>query len=232
MADGVFEQQEKAADSSAKAWLEEPLGRFPDLYAAPAPWGYNPSKWSQRVLISLVALPAFAAALYMGLFQLGLLRGVWDPVFGKQSEEVLLSDVSHTMTGWFRIPDSVLGALAYLGDIVFALAGSTRRWQYRPWLVMLFGLDVIPLGIVSAILVFMQGMVVNAWCFLCLFCAVISLVLVVLAYDEVWSCLLYLRRVRRLSGSGRELWRVFWGNPSAFGERAAIQLAEARGGRG
>jgi hypothetical protein len=35
------------------------------------------------------------------------------------------------MRRWFRIPDAALGAIAYLGDLVFGLAGSTRRWQDR-----------------------------------------------------------------------------------------------------
>jgi hypothetical protein len=78
-------------------------------------------------------------------------------------------------------------------------------------MVMLFGLDVIPLGIVSAVLVFMQGTVVGAWCFLCLVTAVISLILVWLAYDEVWSSLKYLMRVWRRTRDRSVLWDVFWG---------------------
>ena len=156
-------------------------------------------------------------SIYMGLFQWNLIGSVWDPVFGVQSENVLKSDVSHTMSGWFRLPDAILGALAYLGDVIFALAGSTRRWQYRPWLVLIFGIDVIPLGIVSAVLVFMQGAVVDNWCFLCLITAVISLILVVMAYDEVWTCILYLRRVWRRTKSPRIFWLAFWGYPTDVG---------------
>src|SRR5688500_19879522 len=101
------------------------------------------------------------------------------------------------MRSWMLIPDAALGAIAYLGDAIYGLAGTTRRWQYRPWMVLLFGLDVIPLGIVSAVLVVMQGTVVGAWCFLCLVTAVISLLRVALAYDEVCSSLLYRKRVWR-----------------------------------
>jgi len=172
-------------------------------------------------------VPGVVLSAYMGLFQLGLLPGVWDPVFGDGSRRVLTSDVSHAMSGWMRMPDAILGSLAYLGDIVFALAGSTRRWQYRPWLVVVFGIDVIPLGIVSALLVVMQGAVVGAWCFLCLVTAVISLALVVLAYDEVWSCLRYLHGVHRESRSLRTLWDTFVGRPSEVAERVARQMAEA-----
>jgi hypothetical protein len=41
--------------------------------------------------------------------------------------------------------------------------------------------------------------------------AVISLVLVALAYDEVWSCIAYLHRVWKHTRSKRVLWDVFWG---------------------
>jgi len=202
------------------------------LNAIPEPWEYNPSKWSQRVRIILVASVAFFIAVYMGLYQWRLIDSVWDPVFGKQSMQVLDSDVSHKITSWVRIPDSILGALAYLGDIIFALAGSTRRWHNRPWLVVVFGLDVIPLGLVSAILVFMQGFVVDAWCFLCLVSAVISLVLVVLAYDEVWSSLLFVYRVWKRSKKFSVVWDTFWGRPSKIAHEVGSQMARRRDWRG
>lgn len=195
----------------------------PDLKAAPEPWDYNPSSWRHRVPICLLAGVAFVIAAYMGLYQWRLIGGAWDPVFGGQTIEVLDSEVSHRMRRWFGIPDAVLGALAYLGDAVFGLAGSERRWQFRPWMVVLFGIDVIPLGGVSAVLVFMQGAVVGAWCFLCLVTAAISLILVYLAYDEVWSCLVYLRRVWERGRSVRTLWDAFWGRPS----EAAFEAGES-----
>jgi len=199
-----------------------------DMHANPKPWDYNPSAWHQRGLIALIAVPAFVAAVYMGMFQWGLVDTAWDPVFGEQSAAVLKSDLSHRMSSWFRVPDAVLGALAYLGDIVFALAGSTRRWQFRPWLVLLFGVDVIPLGIVSALLVVAQGTIVGSWCFLCLFTAVISLVLVFLAYDAVWSSLLYLHRVYRKSGSWSVFWKAFWGFPTEAGFEAGEELSRPK----
>jgi uncharacterized membrane protein len=165
---------------------------------------------------------AFLIASYMALYQWRLIADVWDPVFGGQSRQVLDSEVSEQMRRWFRVPDAAFGALAYLGDLIFGLAGSTRRWQYRPWMVLLFGLDVIPLGIVSAVLVVLQGTAVGAWCFLCLVTAAISLLLVLLSYDEVWSTILYLHRVRRKTGSLRAVWDAFCGRPSRAAEDAAL----------
>src|SRR5687768_14770282 len=126
-----------------------------NLEATPYPWDYNPSSWTQRIKVALLAFVAFIIAVYLGLYQWGLVDQVWDPIWGGQTARVLTSEVSHRMTDWIRIPDAILGALAYLGDVIFALAGSTRRWQDRPWLVVVFGIDVIPLGIVSAVLVFL-----------------------------------------------------------------------------
>lgn len=191
-----------------------PEVRSQDLNAVPAPWDYNPSSWIQRVRVAALAFLAFLIAAYLALYQWRIVPSVWDPVFGDRSMRVLDSQVSETMRAWLRIPDGALGAIAYLSDAIFALAGSTRRWQYRPWLVVLFGLDVIPLGGVSAILVLLQVTVVGSYCFLCLVTAAISLLLIVLAYDEVWSCLIYLRRVWTRTRNRKLLWDTFWGRAS------------------
>ena len=204
------------------AWRRQPL-ETPVL-----PWGYNPSAWSQRVPIALVALIAFLISTYMGLYQWKLIGSAWDPVFGAQTEKVLDSNVSEKMRLWFLIPDAFFGSLAYLGDAIFGMAGSTRRWQYRPWLVILFGIDVIPLGIVSAVLVVLQGTVVGSWCFLCLVTAVLSLILVYWAYDEVWSCLLYLWRVWKKTGSPRIVWKTFCGRATPEAAEVAYEMTRGR----
>lgn len=205
---------------------DEAARREVDLSAPPAPWDYNPSAWDQRVRVSLVAILGVIGSAYLALYQWGLIETVWDPFFGDGTHNVLTSEVSHTMTLWIRLPDAALGTLAYLGDILFALAGSTRRWQYRPWLVVLFGIDVIPLGIVSVILVVLQGTIVGYWCTICLATAVVSIVLIGLAYDEVWSSLLYLRAVWKRTSSVGDWVKVFLGNPSEAAHEAAMEILE------
>lgn len=204
------------------------MKRHYHLDVNPRPWSYNPSAWKQRIIICCIAAIAVLIALYMGLYQWRIIDHVWDPVFGDQTEKVLDSNVSHILRKWFRIPDAIMGAFAYLGDILFALAGSTRRWQDRPWLVILFGLDVIPLGGVSAVLVFMQGAVVGSWCFLCLVTAVISIVLIFLAYDEIWSCILYLHTVWKKTKNKRLLWNTFWGRASEIAYEAGEELIKLK----
>lgn len=194
-----------------------------DLEVHAPPFRRNPSAWNQRLPICILAGIATVIASYMGLYQWGLITSVWDPFFGDGTETVLRSKAAGTMDRWLHVPDAAFGAWGYLSEAILGLAGSTRRWQYRPWMVILFGIDVIPLGGVSAILVICQGFIVGAWCTLCLVTAAISFVLVFLAYDEVWASLRYLQRVWRQTHDRRLLWRVFWGYASAEADRLALQ---------
>jgi uncharacterized membrane protein len=196
-----------------------------------ARFGYNPSGWRERILITLGAMLAFFIAVYLALYQWRLIPFVWDPIFGEQSHAVLDSDVSHQMKAWFGIPDAALGAYAYLVDAVLCLAGSTRRWQYRPWVVFLFGIAVIPLGIVSATLVALQGTIVGAWCFLCLVTAAISLWLVWMAYDEVWLSLLLVWGVWKRTRSVDAVWQTLWGRPSRVAAEVAQGIIEYKPGQ-
>jgi len=208
--------------------ISQPVRNHSDRDRPVTPWPYNPSAWSQRVPICLLAFVGFLIATYMGLYQWRLVGHVWDPVFGDGSVQVLDSELAQTMDRWIGLPDAVFGALAYLGDAILGLAGSTRRWQYRPWLVILFGIDVIPLGFVSAILVICQGAIVGHWCFLCLVTAAISLILVYWAYDEVYSSLLYLYRVWKKSRSGRTLWLALCGYPSPVAVEVGEEMLQER----
>lgn len=178
------------------------------------PFDRNPSAWRQRVPICLLAFVGTLISSYLALFQLELVGSIWDPLFGQGSERVLTSDAAKAMDRLLHVPDAAFGAWAYLSEAIFGLVGSTRRWQFRPWMVVLFGIDVIPLGLVSAGLVLTQGFIVGEWCTLCLVTAVISLTLVVLAYDEVWASLRYLGRVWKTHHDRKLLWDVFCGRAS------------------
>lgn len=203
----------------------------PNLPSHPArPWDYNPSSWNQRVRIGLIALVAAFIALYLGLYQWRVIGSVWDPVFGDGTKNVLDSDLSHQFTSWIRVPDAILGVFAYLSDAIFAIAGSERRWQDRPWLVILFGIDVIPLGIVSIILVILQGIAVKFWCFLCLMTAAISLILILMAYDEVITSCIYLYEIKK-RGHWKTVWWAFWGYPSVEALEAGEAALQKRSNR-
>jgi uncharacterized membrane protein len=203
--------------------------RVDDLDVAAPPYRRNPSEWPQRIPIAILATIAAGISVYLALYQWRLIDAVWDPLFGRGSERVLDSQASHAMQRVLGIPDAALGALAYVADGVLCMAGSTRRWQFRPYLVFLFGLVVIPLGIVSIILVVLQGVVIGSWCSLCLLTALISVALIVLAHNEIWATIKYLQRVHRATGSRKKLWATICGRYVA--EADAVALLGAREGK-
>lgn len=194
-------------------------------YAREPTFERNPSSMRQRIPIACLAAFATVISIYLAAFQWGWVDSVWDPLFGSGTETVLSSRESETMHRWIGIPDAALGAWAYLTEVVLSLAGSERRWQFRPWLVVLFGLDVIPLGLVSTALVVVQGVSIGSWCFLCLVTAVVSLVMIPLAADEVWGTFRYLRAVWRRTHDARILWDTFIGRPTEAGRAVADEVA-------
>lgn len=193
-----------------------------DLNAPAFPLKKNPSAWSHRIKVALLACVGAILAAYMSLYQLHLIDSVWDPVFGQGTERMLTSKVADVMNLVFHVPDALLGALAYVVEIILALAGSSRRWQYRPWLVVWFGLNVVGLAFVSAALVCAQGLIVHSWCFLCLITAAVSFSLLALSVEEVYACLHYLWRVWKHSASLGTVWDTFWGRASPAAEAAAL----------
>lgn len=173
---------------------------------APPGWSSNPSAWSQRLPIIGIALIGVAVSSYLALFQLGYLETVWEPFFGNGSRKILESRISKMISPG-PIPDAALGTIGYLTDAVTGAIGGQERWRQRPWIVVIFGIAVGPLGAVSIALVVIQPVLVNAWCTLCLVSAVISLAMIGPALDETLASLQYLRHV---SDRGGSVWRAFW----------------------
>ncbi len=108
----------------------------------------------------------------------------------------------------YAIPDALLGAFGYVLDVVTGIIGKTDRWKTKPWIVILFGFAVGPLGLVSVVLVIIQPVLVGAWCTLCIVTAIISVVMISPAMDELLASFQYLQRVKR---SGQSIWKAFWG---------------------
>lgn len=153
--------------------------------------------------IVILALFGFAIAVYLSLFQVDVLDSVWEPFFGDGSRTVLTSSVSHLLP----VPDAALGAAGYLVDAVTGVIGGTDRWRRMPWLVVLFGLAVGPLGAASIVLVVLQPVMFDSFCTLCLASAVVSVLMIGPAMDEVLASIQVLRRSRE---QGDSVWRAFW----------------------
>lgn len=171
--------------------------------AVPPGWSYNPSAWSQRAPIIVLAFVSFLASRYMASYQLGYIDSAWDPFFGNGTARVLESEVSRA----WPVSDAGLGAATYMIEVLMGLMGDKRRWRTMPWMVAGFGIVVVPLGIVSIALIIMQPLAVGAWCSLCLFSAAAMLLMIPLSLDEVVAMVQLIIRKKR---EGLSAWRVFW----------------------
>lgn len=167
----------------------------------PPGWSYNPSSWAQRIPIAAFALVGWLASRYLAAYQLGHIDTVWDPFFGDGTLRVITSNVSQS----FPVSDAGLGSLAYVTEALLTCQGGERRWRTSPWMVIVFGILVIPLSLVSITLIILQPLVVGAWCSLCLFTAFCMLLPIALGIDEVAAVLQYLRYSKE-----KPFWKLFF----------------------
>ena len=185
----------------------------------PLGWSYNPSTWLQRAPVLALALFSFLMSRYMAAFQLGHVPWAWDPIFGNGTVLVLTSTVSKA----FPVSDAGLGAFIYLVELLSGFMGDPRRWRTMPWMVAIFGLLVVPLGIVSVGLIIMQPVVVGAWCTFCLLSALFMLIMVALSLDEVIAMLQFLLQTHH---AGKSVWRTFWLGGNALGDNLTPRRPE------
>lgn len=141
----------------------------------------SPSRWSRRLPLVGLALLGFAIASYLALYQWGLFPTVWEPFFGSGSRVILHSGISRLLP----IPDAALGAIGYLVEVVAGMIGGSERYRTLPGAVIVMGLAVLGMGAASLLLIVLQAFVYRQFCTLCLASAVISLVILPLAWPEI-----------------------------------------------
>jgi len=169
----------------------------------PPGWTYNPSAWHQRIPVIFFAVVGWFIARYLASFQLHYTTSVWDPFFGMGTEKVITSMISQD----FPVSDAGLGAMAYSLEAIMGAKGGVRRWHTMPWIVVIFGILVVPLGFTSIVLVMLQPIAVGAWCGLCLIIATCMLIMLALTVDEVIAVCQYLRRITH---EKKPFWRTFF----------------------
>jgi hypothetical protein len=98
------------------------------------PSGFDeiPLRWSRRIPIVALACVGLCVSVYLTLYQVDVLPGVWDPFL--QSTKVL---------AYLGIPDAALGALAYGVEIILSLIGGRQKWRTMPWTVLAFGVGIL-----------------------------------------------------------------------------------------
>jgi hypothetical protein len=185
----------------------------------PPGWSYNPSAWVQRLPIIALALLGLFVARYLAAYQLGTINGVWEPFFAGSAddprngtEEIITSHVSEA----WPVSDGAVGAYTYMLEILTGIVGSRCRWRTMPWLVVLFGLMIAPLGITSIFFVIIQPIAIGTWSTLALIGAAAMLIQIPYSLDELLATLQFMRRRVR---AGRSWLRIFLFGDTDEGER-------------
>ena len=163
----------------------------------PPGWSYNPSTWSQRMPIIVLAILGLYVSRYLAAYQLGYIPSVWDPFFAGSptdpkngTEEIITSWVSKA----WPVSDAAVGGYTYLLEILTGIVGSRMRWRTMPWLVVLFGLMIAPLGITSIFFIIIQPVVIGTWSIVALIGAAAVLIQIPYSLDELLATLQFLRR--------------------------------------
>lgn len=189
----------------------------------PPGWSYSPSSWFQRLPIIILAFVGFFISRYLCAYQLGHIDGVWEPFFEGSlqdpqngTEEIITSSVSKA----WPVPDAGLGAMTYALEILTGVMGSSRRWRTMPWLVMLFGILIVPLGIVSIFFIIIQPILLGTWCTLCLIAAAAMLIQIPYSIDELIATSEFLYRRKK---QGRSLLRVFFQGDTDEGKWETVE---------
>jgi nucleoside-diphosphate-sugar epimerase len=189
-----------------------PLARVsgPDV---PPGWDWNPSAPGARVIIVTLAFVGLFVSRHLAAYQLGHVESAWDPFFGEGTERIVTSRASEV----WPVSDAALGATVYLMEILIGVTGDRRRWRTMPWLVLLFGVLIVPLGGVSIFFIIIQPVLIGTWCTLCLLAAAAMLLQIPYALNEMLATLQFLKDRRR---KGRPLWHVLFRGDTLEGGRA------------
>ena len=174
----------------------------------PLGWSYSPSTYLQRLPIIALGAAGFLISRHLAAYQLGHIDGAWEPFFAgagglNGTEMIITSDVSKA----WPVADAGLGAVTYLFEVLMGVMGGRNRWRTMPWMVAMFGVVVVPLGVVSIYFIIIQPIVIGTWCSLCLLAGIAMLVMIPYTLDELVAMGQFLAQsVRR----GESFWRTFF----------------------
>jgi nucleoside-diphosphate-sugar epimerase/uncharacterized membrane protein len=179
-----------------------------DTSDMPPGWSYSPSTYLQRLPIIALGAIGFVIARTLAAYQLGHIDGVWEPFFSGDAvrngtEFIITSDVSKA----WPVADGGLGATSYMFEVLMGVMGGRARWRTMPWMVLLFGIVVVPLGVVSIYFIIIQPIEIGTYCTLCLLAGLAMLIMIPYALDELVAMGQFLvLNTRR----GRPFWRSFF----------------------
>ena len=185
------------------------MAAMSDHSDVPPGWSYSPSTYLQRLPIIVLGAVGWLIARVLTAYQLGHIDAVWEPFFAGSApplngtEQIITSEVSKA----WPVADAGLGAVAYAFEVLMGVMGDRRRWRTMPWMVVMFGITVVPLGVVSIYFIVIQPIVIGTWCTLCLVTAAAMLVMIPYSLDELVATGQFLVQSWR---RGEPFWRTFF----------------------
>ncbi len=175
----------------------------------PKGWDYSPSDWFQRLPVIILAVVGLIVARYLTAYQLEAIDHVWEPFFPgtladkNGTEQIITSSVSKA----WPVPDAGVGALTYALEILVGVIGSSRRWRTMPWLVVVFGIMIVPLGAISIFFIVIQPIVIGTYSTLALIAAAAMVWQIPYSLDELVATGQFLYRRHK---AGQPWLRVFF----------------------
>lgn len=173
----------------------------------PPGWTYSPSTYLQRLPIVALGAIGYFIARTLGAYQLGHIDGVWEPFFAgdvtRNGTEFIIT--SYVSKAW-PIADGGLGAVTYMFEVLMGVMGDRSRWRTMPWMVLMFGIVVVPLGVVSIYFIIIQPILLGTWCTLCLLAALAMVIMIPFALDELVAMGQFLVQSHH---RGEPFWRTF-----------------------
>lgn len=174
----------------------------------PAGWTYSPSTYLQRLPIIALGAVGFVLSRVLAGYQMGHIDGVWEPFFGglnglNGTEHIITSNVSKA----WPVADGGLGATTYMFEVLMGVMGGRARWRTMPWMVLMFGVVVVPLGVISIYFIIIQPIIIGTYCTICLLAAAAMLIMIPYALDELVAMGQFLLQSHR---RGEPFLRTFW----------------------
>lgn len=148
----------------------------------------------ERTVMAVLAALGAVVSLYLGIYQLGAIGTVWDPLFGSASSHAVLRS---TFSRALPVPDGLIGAANYTAEFVLDLAGPPDRARTRPGIVLLFAIPVAAGAITGAALVAAQILILGQFCTLCLLSALLSATIALVAASEITEAWPHWRHAER-----------------------------------
>jgi nucleoside-diphosphate-sugar epimerase len=174
----------------------------------PPGWTYCPSTYLQRLPIVALAVVGLLISRHLAAYQLGHIPTAIEPFFsGSHGLNGTETIITSTVSKAWPIADGGLGAVSYMAEILMGVMGDRRRWRTMPWMVAMFGIVVVPLGVVSIYFIIIQPIVIGTWCSLCLLAGLAMLVMIPYSLDELVATGQFLVQDHRRGG---KFWRTFF----------------------